>query len=107
MCELNIDISSSAVLLQDVYLSLPRYGVLKHEMRALSDILADIITLGQEQEVLVGVVGQRGGRCGGHRLVAGIPTPVAARWTAVAGRQHLFPDPVSWLRDCGFNNSYT
>lgn len=66
MCELNLYISSSAVLFQDVYLSLPRYGVLKHEMRALSDILADIITLGQEQEVLVGVVGQRWGRCGGH-----------------------------------------
>lgn len=54
------------MLFQGVYLSLPRYGVLKHEMRALSDILADVITLGQEQEVLVGVVGQRWGRCGGH-----------------------------------------
>ncbi len=48
------------------YLTLPRYGVLKHEVRALCDILTDIITLGREQEVLVGIVGKRWGRCGGH-----------------------------------------
>lgn len=49
-----------------VYLSLTRYGVLKHEVRALCDVLTDIVTLGREQEVLVGVVGKRRGRRGGH-----------------------------------------
>lgn len=63
ICELNVYIGFRTVVFEEVYLSLPRYGVLKHEMCAL---LADIITMGQEQEVLVGVIGQRWRRCGGH-----------------------------------------
>lgn len=72
-------LSCVSCVLQDIdlYLSLPRYGVLKHEVRALCDILTDIVTLGREQEVLVGIVGKRRGRRRGHRLVTGIPTPVA------------------------------
>lgn len=69
-----------------IHLPLARYGVLKHEVRALSGILADIITLGREQEALVVIVGQWWGRRRRHRLVAGIPAPVATGWAAVAGR---------------------
>lgn len=89
-----------------LYLPFPRYGVLKHEVCVFCDILTDIITLGREQEVLVGIVGQRWGRCGGHRLVAGIPAPVAASGTAVASRQHFFPGPAGWLWDC-LKNTHT
>lgn len=88
-----------------LYLPFPRYGVLKHEVCVFCDILTDIITLGREQEVLVGIVGQRWGRCGGDRLVAGIPAPVAASGTAVASRQHFFPGPAGWLWDCLKNNT--
>lgn len=103
-------LNSCIVLMQQninihLYLSLPRYGVLKHEVCALCDILTDIITLGREQEALVGVVGKRWGRCRGHWLVAGIPAPVATGWTAVAGWQHLFPNPTGWFWDCGLENS--
>ncbi len=89
-----------------LYLSLPRYGVLKHEVRALCDILIDIITLGREQEVLVGVVGKRWGRCGGHWLVTGIPAPVATGRTAVASGQPIFPNPVGWLWNCSWKNTH-
>lgn len=88
-----------------LYLSLPRYGVLKHEMRAFCNILIDIITVGWEEEVLVVIIRERRGRCGGHRLVAGIPAPVATSWTAVASRQHLFPSPVGWLWNCIWKNT--
>lgn len=67
------------------HLSLPRYGVLKHEVRALLAVLPAVVGLGREQEVLAGAVGQRWGRRGGHRLVAGVPAPVPAGGTAVAG----------------------
>lgn len=106
LCQIFIQWMLSFLFLTNVclytppYLSLSRYGVLKHEVRALCDILTDIVSLGREQEVLVGIIGKRWGRCGGHWLVTGIPTPVATGWTAVTGWQHLFPNPVGWLWNC-------
>ena len=61
------------------------YGVLKQEVRDLRDIMDDVVTLEREEEALAGVVGERRRRRGGHRLVAGIPAPVATGGAAVAG----------------------
>lgn len=82
-----------------VYLSLPRYGVLKQEVCALRPVLVDVVAVGTEQEALAGIVGEGRGRRGGHRLVAGVPAPVAAGGAAVAGRQRLLP---GWLRYCSW-----
>lgn len=50
----------------ELYLSLPGYGVHKRKMSALCDVLADVITLGGEQEALAGIVGEGWGWRGGH-----------------------------------------
>lgn len=60
-----------------IYLPLAGYGVLKHEVRALCGILADIITLGREEALAV-IIGKWWRRRRWHRLVTGIPAPVAA-----------------------------
>ena len=74
-----------------VYLSLPGYGVLEQEVGAFWPVLIDVVSLGGEQKALVGIVGEWGGRRGRHRLVAGVPAPVAAGGAAVARRQRLLP----------------